>query len=248
MRQWLESRPGPVWGVGLAGVLALLAAGCGSSRASQQFERDKMVVDLADALREEALKVPQGGTRERLVSGLIRLRELMLTESTLKPAQEAPGAPTLPEPQGGDQPAPPWATMFAPRSLVVGFFTRSRNFDEVPGDDGLEVRLQPLDRFGDPAKAVGSYRIEIFAFRIHTSEKPGRRLGHWFVAVLDEASNRKYYDPVDRSYVFPLLWDTEIEPGSAVIVQATYYPPGGFTQKLFAQRVIKIGEAAESQG
>ncbi len=245
MRRPFEWPVRAAWVVGLAGALALVAAGCGSRRPSQRFQRDKMVLDLADALRAEALKVPQDGQRERLVSGLIRLRELMLTESTLKPVDEAPGAPTLPEPVGGDKPAPPWATMFAPRSLVVGFFTRSRNFDEAPGDDGLEVRLQPLDAFGDPTKAVGSYRIEVFEYRLRTGEKLGRRMGHWFVAVLDEAANRKYYDPVDRSYVFPLLWDHEMEPGSAVIVQATYYPPGGFTEKLFAQRVIKIGEPSE---
>ena len=245
MRRFWRSLSRPVWAVGLAGALALLAAGCGSLRPSDTFARDQRVLDLADALRDEALKVPQDGQRERLVSGLIRLRELMLAESSLKPAGEAPGAPTLPEPQGGDQPAPPWATMFAPRSLVVGFFTRSKNFDEVPGDDGLEVRLQPLDQFGDPTKAVGSYRIEVFTYRLHTGEKRGRRLGHWFVSVLDEASNRQYYDPVDRSYVFPLLWDREIEPGAAVIVQATYYPPGGFTEKLFAQRVVRIGETAQ---
>ncbi len=229
----------------LAGLAAVAAAGCGSFRSSDTFQRDKMVVDLADALRAEALNVPQDGQRERLVSGLVRLRELMLTESTLKPAEEAPGAPMLPEPKGGDKPAPPWATMFAPRSLVVGFFTRSKNFDGVPGDDGLEVRLQPLDAFGDPTKAVGSYRIEVCAYLRRTSEKRGQRMGHWFVAVLDEAANRRYYDPVDRSYVFPLLWNSVLEPGSAVIVQATYYPPGGFTEKLFAQRVIKIGEPSE---
>jgi len=245
VRRFLQSLRRPVWAVGLAGALALLAAGCGSLRSSDRFQRDQMVIDLADALRQEALKVPQDGRRERLVTGLIRLRELMLAESSLKPVEEAPGAPTLPEPEGGDKPAPPWATMFAPRSLVVGFFTRSKNFDEVPGDDGLEVRLQPLDQFGDPTKTVGSYRIEVFTYRLHTGEKRGRRLGHWFVSVLDEASNRQYYDPVDRSYVFPLLWDREIEAGAAVIVQATYYPPGGFTEKLFAQRVVKIGEAAQ---
>lgn len=135
--------------------------------------------------------------------------------------------------------------MFAPQSLVVGFFTRSKNFDNVPGDDGLEVRLQPLDQFGDPTKAIGSYRIEVFTYRLQSGEKRGDRLGHWFVAILDAAGNRKYYDPVDRSYVFPLLWDKEIEAGTAVIVQATYYPPGGFTEKLFAQRVVKIGDQSE---
>ena len=138
-------------------------------------------------------------------------------------------------------PAPEWATLFAPRSLVIGFFSQSKNFDDVPGHDGLEVRLQPLDQFGDPTKAVGSYRIEVFRRRSHTGEERGGRLGHWFVSVLDAEANRRYYDPVDRSYVFPLLWDKAIPPGTPVIVQATYYPPGGFTEKLFAQRLIRIG-------
>ncbi len=131
--------------------------------------------------------------------------------------------------------------MFAPASLIVGFFTRSKDFDGVPGDDGLEVRLQPLDQFGDPTKAVGSYRIEVFQYEPHSDDKRGVRLGHWFVGVTDVESNRKYYDPVDRSYVFPLLWETPIKAGTSVVVQATFYPPAGFTEKLFAQRVIRIG-------
>lgn len=229
----------------LAGCAALLASGCATVR-SDTYTRDAMVVDLADALREEALKIPEDGRREKLVSGLIQLRELMLTESVLKAGDTPTEAPRLPAPEGAEQPAPPWAAMFVPRNLVIGFFTRSKNFDDVPGDDGLEVRLQPLDQFGDPTKAVGSYRIEILESRSLTSEKRGLRLGHWFVSVLDAASNRKYYDPVDRSYVFPLLWDREIPAGTAVIVQATYYPPGGFTEKLFAQRLIRIGAESES--
>jgi hypothetical protein len=218
-----------------------LAAGCSMTR-SPDAERLIMVADLADALREEALKLPDAGQRERLVSGLIQIRELMTGDSLLKTDEPAPGSPRLPGPEGADKSAPPWTAMFAPASLVIGFFTRSRDFDGIPGDDGMEVRVQPLDQFGDPAKAVGSYRIEVFQYRVRTSEKKGDRLGHWFVSVLDAESNRKFYDPVDRSYVFPLLWEAPIEAGAQVIVQATFYPPGGFQEKLFAQRVIKIGQ------
>jgi hypothetical protein len=225
---------------GLAGAALFLAAGCSVFR-SDDYERHVMAADLADVLREEALKLSDSGQRERLVSGLIQLRELLASESSLKPEETAGGGPKLPAPEGGASPAPPWATMFAPASLVIGFFTRSRDFDGQPGDDGLEVRLQPLDQFGDPTKAVGSYRIEVFQYRLRSNERKGARLGHWFIAVLDAESNRKYYDPVDRSYVFPLLWEVPIEVGTAVIIQATYYPPGGFQEKLFAQRVIKIG-------
>jgi len=224
----------------LAGVL-FLAAGCSVTR-SPEADQLIMAADLADALREEALKLPDAGPRERMVSGLIQMRELMMGESVMKSSEPSPEGPRLPAPEGGNKPAPAWATMFAPASLVIGFFTRSRNFGGGAGDEGLEVRIQPLDQFGDPTKAVGSFRIEVFLYRVRSSEKKGDRLGHWFIKVLDVESNRKYYDPVDRSYVFPLLWETPIESGVQVIVQATYYPPGGFQEKLFAQRVIKIGQ------
>ena len=224
-----------------------LAAGCARGP-SASYERDRMVVELADVLRREALDVQDEGRRERLVTGLIQLRDLMVKPPLLKASEAHTGAgPELPEPEGGSAAAPGWATLFAPRSLVIGFFTRSRNFDDVPGDDGLEVRVQPLDQFGDPTKAIGSYRIEVFAYRTHTGEPRGGRLGHWFVSVLDGETNRRYYDPVDRTYVFPLVWDHPIDPGTPAIVQATYYPPGGFTEKLFAQRLIRIGEGSEEE-
>lgn len=228
--------------VGLAAGALFLTAGCSATR-SPEAEQLIMAADLADALREEALKLPDAAQRERLVSGLIQLRELMTGESLLKPAGPSPEGPRAPAPEGGNRPAPPWATMFAPASLVIGFFTRSRNFGGGgAGDEGLEVKVQPLDQFGDPAKAVGSFRIEVFQYRVRSSEKKGDRLGHWVVNVLDAESNRQYYDRVDRCYVFPLLWESPIESGTQVIVQATYTPPGGFREKLFAQRVIRIGQ------
>jgi len=230
----------------VAGLAACILVGC-SRAPTPTPERERLVAELSDALREQALEVEDPGRRERLVTGLIQLRGLVVRDSVLKPTGFAQGGPDLPEPPGGMMLVPEWATMFAPRTLVIGFFTQSKNFDGVPGPDGLEVRLQPLDQFGDPTKAVGAYRIEVFEHRTRTGEKRGTRLGHWFVSVLDEKVNRRYYDPVDRSYVFPLLWDSEIAPGTPVIVQATYYPPGGFTEKLFAQRLIRIGGGEADQ-
>ena len=234
----------------LAALAAALAAGCTAST-STWSERQQMEIGLVNALREEALKVPLPGQRERLVSGLTQLRLLMEEETALRPAELVSAAPVIPGAEAGAPagPAAPaalaWATMFAPKNLVISYFTKSRDFDGQPGDDGLEVRLRPLDQFGDPTKAVGSYRIEVFAYRPLSGEKRGERLGHWFVSVLDAKSNRKYYDGVDRCYVFPLLWDHEIKAGTDVIVQATYYPPGGSQDKLFAQRVIRIGAGEE---
>jgi hypothetical protein len=207
--------------------------------------------DLADTLHREALNLPPDSTRERLVLGLVTLKGLLkpeVAENFDEPSVATSAAAAslgLPMPEGGGA-APAWATMFAPKSLVIGFFTRSKNFGGAPGAaEGIEVRLQPLDQFGDPTKAIGSYRVEVFEYRPRSGEKRGVRLGHWFVSVLDVDSTRKYYDSVDRSYVFPLLWEKPIAAGTSVIVQATYYPPAGFQDKLFAQRVIKIGAEGE---
>jgi hypothetical protein len=234
----------------VAGLLALgllSATGCSMSHPVEP-QRQVAAAELADVLRDEAQKLPDAAARDRLVTGLVQVRQLLTEpESPLKgDEQPKPGDPKLPTPPGGARPNAVWSTMFMPANLVIGFFTRSRDFDGAPGDDGLEVRLQPVDQFGDPTKAVGSYRIEVYEYRVHSTDKRGVRLGHWFVPVLDIESNRKYYDSVDRSYVFPLLWDKPIKAGTSVIVQATYYPPAGFQQKLVAQRVVKVGGEEDS--
>ena len=225
---------------GLASLALAGASGCTTSR-SEDYERRRVALELTDVLREEALRLPDEGPRERLVTGLVQLREVLVGRAGLKPLEGGESGPVLPRPEGGMQPVPAWAQMFLPANLVIGYFTRSKDFDGVPGEDGIEVRVQPMDAFGDPVKAVGSYRVEVFALRRYTNEKRGVRLGHWYVSVLDAKSQRLYYDPIDRSYVFPLLWERRIAAGSMVIVQATFYPPGGFEEKLMAQRVIKIG-------
>lgn len=227
-------------GAVLAAACLAQASGCGTWTRPGE-ERTRLALELADALRQEANALPDEEPRERLVTGLGQLRDVLIGPVEPKPLASGDAAPVLPEPEGGIGPVPPWVTMLAPKSLVIGFFTQSKDFDGRPGDDGIEVRLQPIDQFGDPTKAVGSYRVEIFMYQYKTLEKRGRRLGHWFVSVLDAGSNRKYYDPIDRSYVFPLLWGEPLGSGLMVIVQATYYPPGGFEEKLIAQRVIRIG-------
>jgi hypothetical protein len=211
-------------GVGLA-AMAAAAIGCTESRrAAGPDDRCARAAALAEGLRLEAGKVADADLRDRLQAGLTRIVEVLR------------GGPEV-----GAAPAAQSEGMFAPASIAIGFFTRSKDFDGQPGDDGLEVRVQPLDRFGDPTKATGSYRVEVFESRRLTTEKRGRQLGQWFIQVLDEAATRKYYDPLDRSYVFPLLWETPLEPGMEVIVQVTYGAPGEAVGRLAAQRAIRIG-------
>jgi len=222
-------------GIVCAGLAAFfLAAGCGSGPAQDQ--RRVLAMDLADVLRNEALKISDEGERDKIVSGLVRIREVL--GESLVPKNDVPAI--LPQPEGGVGFVPLWARMFLPKAITIGFFTQTKTFET--GQAGIEVRVQPVDQFGDPTKAVGSYRIEIFQYLLRTTDPKGPRLGHWYVSVLDVESNRRYYDPIDRSYVFPLLWDGGSGKGAQFIIQVTYYPPGGFEEKIIAQRRIRFGE------
>ncbi len=230
----------------LTAALALVCAagpvltGCGPGGALAP-DRSAMALQLAETLEREARAVEDESSRDKLVTGLRQIREVLAGPVEAKPLETGEAGPDLPPPADpGGLPLPQWATLFTPTSLVIGFFTRSKDFDGDGGLDGLEVRLQPIDRFGDPTKAVGWFRVEVFQYQAHSTERRGARLGHWFVSVADAEANEAYYDPIDRSYVLPLLWQAAIAPGTAVIVQATYYPPGGFGEKLIAQRAIKV--------
>jgi len=214
-------------------LLIVIAAGC-AAPAPGGPNRQKMVVELADALWEEALSVPQDSQRQRLVTGMTQLRELVTPQPALKPTGAAAGEPN---PARGADPL-----LFAPTSMVIGFFTKPRSFGNQGADRGLEVRLQPLDQFGDPVKVVGSFRIEVFACREEGGENRGERLGHWFIPLMTVESNRTHYDRVDRCYVFPLLWEKGVAPPKAVAVQAAYYLPNEYRERLSAQRLIKLEE------
>jgi len=222
---------------------AILAASAGCTQTAERSDdtmRRARAAQLTRAIEEDAAQVPDEAQRERLTKGLAQVRGVLGT-SPMDEVYAAPGT------GAGEAPSP--SAMFEPKSLVIGFFTQSKDFDGKPGQDGIEVCVEPLDQFGDPAKAVGRFRIEVFENRQHTTEPRGDRLGHWVIELLDAASNRKYYDQIDRSYVFPLMWQTPIAAGRSVIVQATFYPyreagtgtEGGFGEKLIAQRVITIG-------
>jgi len=58
---------------------------------------------------------------------------------------------------GSDRPA----DMFAPVSLEIASLSRGRDYDGIPGDDGVTVHLRPKDADGDAVKAPGTIRIQL---------------------------------------------------------------------------------------
>lgn len=69
-------------------------------------ERTRLALELADALRQEALAIPDEEPRQRLVTGLGQLRDILIGPVEAKPLASGDAGPVLPEPEGGIGPVP----------------------------------------------------------------------------------------------------------------------------------------------
>jgi hypothetical protein len=207
----------------MAAALAILAvAGCHSSPLAAKV--DPAAIQLALAAQNEAAKLPDSPEKEPLVKHLERLNQLLGGEQT----------PAI----GPVTSAADWQDLFGPKTLVVDSFTKFVTLEEPEAGPGLEVRVRLKDRFEDPVKALGSFRIETFTFVPRSLNKHGLQAGNWSIGVYNEKDVRKYYDSLDRSYRFPLRL-THNADSEKVIVRVTYYLPDGSGNKLFAERIIK---------
>jgi hypothetical protein len=133
---------------------------------------------------------------------------------------------------------PQWYELFGPQGCDISYFTEFADFDGDGATDGLIALVGVVDRFGDPIKVLGRFRIETFQYVSRAAEKRGPQTGNWVVNVLTEQDVRRYYDNITRGFRFPLQFVAPPET-DRLIVQVTYYLPDGSGEKLFARRLIK---------
>jgi hypothetical protein len=204
----------------------LVAAACGCTMPSFAPRSDTTALELAADARHDAEKLPDSPEKKTLLSRLDTLNQV-LTGSMTPAASEVVSASC-------------WYDLFGPRRSEVSYFTKFASFGEGT-NNGLVVRVRLLDRFGDPVKALGSFRIETFEYIPRSLEPRGRQIGNWYVSVLSESDVRSYYDTVDRTFRFPVEFASPVT-AARLVVQVTYYLPDGTGRKLIDQRVIKPGE------
>ena len=131
-----------------------------------------------------------------------------------------------------------WYELFGPRGCEISYFTEFADFDGDGATDGLVVFVEPVDRFGDPIKVLGRFRIETFQYVSLAIDKRGDQMGNWVINVLSQEDVRRYYDNITRGFRFPLQFAAPPET-NRLIVQVTYYLPDGSGEKLFGRRLIK---------
>ena len=70
--------------------------------------------------------------------------------------------------------------LFYPERLIIDPLSGGANYDNKPGDDGVTVYVQPVDKDGDVIKVAGDIRIQLYDL----AAPPAQNLiGEYFVSV-----------------------------------------------------------------
>ncbi len=118
-------------------------------------------------------------------------------------------------------------SLMLPERIEVQPFTKITSFNEDEIPDGILVVLRPLDRFGDPVKAVGRFYFELWTYVDASAQRKGERLAYWERTIASEEEVRLYWNRA-QMYEFQLAWmqgAQQLRPGRKFILAVTYRTP-----------------------
>lgn len=146
-------------------------------------------------------------------------------------------------PTKGGEPAstqkvPEPINLLLPKTLEIHPFTQTSTFQD--GSSGIHARIQARDAYGDPTKAFGDFRFDLYEFRPQNQGKRGARLEQWNNKLSLPEINLTHWDRHTRSYEFRLSSNHKLKPGSRLIFVATF--SSHFTPRITAEREIVVGE------
>ena len=93
--------------------------------------------------------------------------------------------------------------------------------------DKIEVCVQLKDQFGDPIKAMGMFRFELYRYQSAVSDPRGKRFKtdkKLQINLSDVDENQKKWDSITRSYRLKLDLPPEAVPvkGKKIVLQVTF--------------------------
>lgn len=127
-----------------------------------------------------------------------------------------------------------------PRTIRLHQFTGTRIFGESSVVQGIEARVELEDHFGDPAKAFGVCRFEMFRYLKGESDPRGKRIGVWQIDLNELETNRQYWDGLSQTYKFLLQCKQPVPLGERYVLRVYFLPQQG--QRLMDERVFLAGE------
>jgi len=143
------------------------------------------------------------------------------------------------ETSGPQQQVPEPVNLLLPESVSIHPFT-GRTFAENGGISGIDVRIETLDHYGDPTKAFGEFRFELYGFVPNRLDPKGKRIASWEESLLDPGTNLLHWDKITRMYIFKLQWAEPIAVDRRVVLVATFDSP--FTDRMSTERQFVLGQ------
>jgi len=142
-------------------------------------------------------------------------------------------------PSPGGQVPEPINTML-PKTVRLSPFTGTKTFSEAGGVRGIDVSLQAIDSYGDPTKAFGNFRFELYEFRPNNQDPRGDQVGVWEEDLLKPERNLLHWDNIAWAYKFKLKWRRSLPVGQKYVLVVVFTSP--FTERKFAQREFVSGD------
>lgn len=135
-----------------------------------------------------------------------------------------------------------------PHKIEIQPFTQIASFDDDNVPDGILVVIRPLDRFGDPIKAVGLFYFELWTYQKASGQRKGEPLAYWDLTI-DNLQQVRLHWTRAQMYEFQLAWtqgSEAIRPGRKYVLAATYHAP--WDEKIRDEYVLEFNLPAESMG
>jgi hypothetical protein len=128
--------------------------------------------------------------------------------------------------------------LFAASAMRIHpIFTQIKDWtgDGVP--DGIETLVEFQDPFGDPTKAAGVVRFELYTYRQGDPDPRGQRVTNpWAGSLSTSEDQRARWNRTSRTYSFQLAY-SQIQAARTYVLEATFRPTGS-GPRLFARIVL----------
>lgn len=111
-----------------------------------------------------------------------------------------------------------FAKIYYPVALRIASLSGGADYDGQPGDDGVTVHLQPLDRDGHALKAAGDIRIQLFDL---AAEGGAQQVGECRVGV-DEAAKLWFSAGWTAHYTVKCPWAGPPPAHDEITIRATF--------------------------
>ena len=100
-------------------------------------------------------------------------------------------------------------------------FTQISTIGDSHKPNGIEAVLEFLDGFGDPTRASGKLRFELYNFISADSDHRGARLAMWSTSLDTREDQMSHWDTATRAYTFELVYP-QIKPNVAYVLLVQY--------------------------